>query len=407
MRKGADLFPFGVGSRAFAPAWSPDGEMIAFQSRGASPSSGTSHVEIIQVKDKTTRTLAAQKWTSVGQLAWLSDQSGLVMAAAEDSSGALQQIWFVAYPSGEARRVTNDLTSYAGVSLTSDSKSLVTMQGEQLSSIWVAPDNATSRAVKITSGKTEGDDGVSWTPDGKIVYTSSSSGDQDIWIVNEDGSGQKQLTRNARRSSGSIASPDGRYIVFASTRTGDRNIWRIDVDGGNPKQLTEGHDDQWPCFTPDGRWILYVKTDASPTLWKVPVDGGTPVQVTNYYTLKPAVSPDGRWIAAVFIDDKSSAKRYYASIIPFEGGEPNPSLSFPTGRGRFMWTADSRSVIYVDTQGGVSNLWSQPVDGGPPRQLTDFNTDQIFWFDYSPILHKFALARGTQTSDVVLISDLK
>ncbi|HKC63286.1 MAG TPA: hypothetical protein VKB86_06590 [Pyrinomonadaceae bacterium] len=55
----------------------------------------------------------------------------------------------------------------------------------------------------------------------------------------------------------------------------------------------------------------------------------------------------------------------------------------------------------------MSNLWSQPFQGGEPKQLTDFNSDQIFWFDYSADYHKLALARGTQTSDVVLISDLK
>jgi serine/threonine protein kinase len=405
VRKGADLFPFGAASRAFAPAWSPDGQMIAFQARGDTPSAGSSHVEIVQVKDKTTRTLTNQKWTGIGQIVWLADGGGLILTAAEDSSGAFQQVWHVAYPSGEARRVTNDLNNYFGISLNSDSSALVTMQAEQLSNIWVLPEGDTKRAVKISSGKTEGDDGVAWTPDGHIVYTSSTTGDQDIWVMKGDGSDQKQLTRGARRSSGSAVSPDGRYIVFASTRTGERRIWRMDIDGSNPKQLTNGTNDQYPTFTPDGQWVLYVNADAGSTLWKVPIDGGEPVQVTDYYAYKPSVSPDGKWIAALFIETK--AKRYYASIIPFEGGKPGVQFDFPLSRMRFVWTPDSRALIYIVTRGGVSNLWRQPIDGGKPTQITDFNSDQIFWFDYTPDHRQLALARGTQTSDVVLINDLK
>jgi hypothetical protein len=49
------------------------------------------------------------------------------VAAAEDSSGACQQIWHVAYPTGEARKVTNDLNNYFGISLTGDSSTLVTI----------------------------------------------------------------------------------------------------------------------------------------------------------------------------------------------------------------------------------------------------------------------------------------
>jgi serine/threonine protein kinase/Tol biopolymer transport system component len=408
IRKGGDLFPFGAASQAFAPAWSPDGEMIAFQSRGPAPSSGTSHIEIVQVKDKQTRTLTNQKWTGIGQISWLVDGSGLVLTAAEDSSGALQQVWYVAYPTGEARRITNDLNNYFGVSLTADSSALVTMQGEQLSNIWILPEGDTKRAVKISTGKTEGDDGVTFTPDGKkIVYTSSTTGDQDIWVMNADGSDQKQLTRNARRSSGSIVSPDGRYIVFASTRTGERRIWRIDVDGSNPKQLTNGNNDQYPCFTPDGQWVVYVNADSGATLWKVPIDGGTPVQITDSYTYKPSVSPDGKWIAALFLNEQATPKRYYVSFIPFEGGKPNVEFDFPPSRMRYVWTPDSRSLIYIVTRAGISNLWQQPIDGRQPTQITDFTSDQIFWFDYSRDHRQLALARGTQTSDVVLISDLK
>jgi hypothetical protein len=47
------------------------------------------------------------------------------------------------------------------------------------------------------------------------------------------------------------------------------------------------------------------------------------------------------------------------------------------------------------------------LDGGKPVRLTDFKTDQIFWFDFSRDGKQLALSRGTQTSDVILIRDVK
>ena len=59
------------------------------------------------------------------------------------------------------------------------------------------------------------------------------------------------------------------------------------------------------------------------------------------------------------------------------------------------------------TCGGVSNLWAQPIDGGAPKQLTDFKNDLIFAFDFSRDGKQLALSRGTLTSDVILISNFK
>ncbi|MDT4968425.1 MAG: eukaryotic-like serine/threonine-protein kinase [Acidobacteriota bacterium] len=408
VKKGAVFFPYGAGSLTFGPAWSPDGEMIAFSTRGTSQGVMTNNLKAVRVSDKSEKDLTTQLWTGIGQITWLHNGSGLILNAAEDSSGAFQQIWHVAYPSGEARKVTNDLSNYFGVSLTQDSSTLVTMQGERLSNIWVLPEADTRRAVKISSGKTDGDDGVSWTRDGKIVYTSSTTGDQDLWVMNSDGTGVKQLTRNARRSSGAIVSPDGRFIVFASTRSGERHIWRIDVDGSNPLQLTAGKNEQFPTCTPDSKWVVYMSTDSGPSLlWRVPIDGGAPTQLTDYLSFRPSVSPDGKLTAIVFLDEQSQPKRYLGAIISIEGGKPIKTFELPQTRGRFGWTPDSRAVIYINTQGGVSNLISQPIDGGKPTQLTDFTSDQIFWFDYSPDHHQLAVARGSQPSDVVIINDVK
>jgi len=68
------------------------------------------------------------------------------------------------------------------------------------------------------------------------------------------------------------------------------------------------------------------------------------------------------------------------------------------------WTADSRALSYVVTQRGVSNIWNLPVDGSAPQKVTDFKSDRIFYFAWSPDGKNLALSRGSLTNDVVLLN---
>jgi Tol biopolymer transport system component len=128
-----------------------------------------------------------------------------------------------------------------------------------------------SRARQITQGgrKLDGYNGVAWTNDGRITYTSTAGGSHDIWIMEADGTGQKQLTGatdgNANQNQlYQSVSPDGRYILFTSDRvSGVPHIWRMDSNGGNLKQLTNGAGEGLQQVTPDGRSVVYFETRAS------------------------------------------------------------------------------------------------------------------------------------------------
>ncbi|HEY3028154.1 MAG TPA: DPP IV N-terminal domain-containing protein, partial [Pyrinomonadaceae bacterium] len=347
---------------------------------------------------------------AVGQVAWLADGSGLALIALESGTSS-NQIWHVSYPDGEVHKITNDLINYSQLSLTADSSALVTVQTEGASSVWVAPQGDASRAKQISSGRYDGAQGLSWMPSGRIVYTSRESGLTDIRSMGQDGKDQKQLTTNARANSYPWATPDGRYIVFTSTRAqSTRSIWRMDPDGGNLKRLTEGPGDIYPQSSPDGRWVVYTSTrSGSSRVWKVSIDGGEPVRLTDQYTGVPTVSPDGSLIACFYREDQPNSPVKVA-IIPFAGGDPVKVLDIPHSFKIIAsprWTLDGRALTFIDTINGVSNIWSLPLDGGKPVQLTDFKTDQIFWFDFSRDGKQLALSRGTQTSDVILIRDFR
>src|SRR4029453_9770800 len=170
------------------------------------------------------------------------------------------QVWHVAYPSGEARRITNDTNDYRGISLTSDSSSFVTVQTESISNIWVAPDRDVSRAIQVTSNKNDGSQGLAWMPDGRIVFQSRASGNHDLWVTNADGTNQKQLTTEAGSNIWPVVTPDGRYILFVSNRVeGRHSIWRMRTDGTDARALTVGEHKLYQAAS-DNQLVFYTSS---------------------------------------------------------------------------------------------------------------------------------------------------
>lgn len=396
-------------ARQTTPAWSPDGKTIACIVETAT---GVGRADIVEVNvaDGTSKAVVTKQWEEINQIAWLPDKSGLLVLGVEKGTANYsRQIWSFSYANGEARRITTDFNNYASMSLTLDSGALVTVQSNTISNIWVATNGDAGRAVQIKSGgnNMEGLDAIAVTPDSRVIYNSLASGAMDIWIMSADGTGQKQLTVDAGVNLQAKVTPDGRYIVFASIRNDQANIWRINLDGSDPRQLTSGNSDWDPAVMPDSRWVIYTRQiSGMHYMWKVSIDGGDAVQLIDKYTRSPEVSPDGKWIVCSYRKDVNSTWRY--AIIPYEGGEPVKVFDLIGNKGQFRWSPDGRSLYYLrDMQGGVTNVWTFPFDDKPPKQLTDFKTDQIYNFAWSPDGKQLVLARGTTTSDVVLIKDFK
>ncbi len=381
------------------PAWSPDGRIIAC---AAGSLTAGFHVSVVAVRleNGAENAVTSHRWFWVGQPKWLKNGRGLVMTAKDRLSGP-EQIWELSYPGGEAKQLTNDLNDYHSLSLNSDSSIIAAVQSVRISSVWLAPSADSSRARQIAPGYY---DSLAWTPEGRIVYASSESGNPDIWIMDADGSNHKQLTFDAHTDFDPVTSPDGRYVVFISDRAGAFNLWRMNLDGSNLKQLTSGGGGESPYFSSDGKWVLYSDFGhGKMNLWKVPIDGGSAAQISDKGSWSPVVSPDGKLIACYYAEDEAGAAKL--AIIPFEGGPPVKMFDIISLA--VHWTPDGRSLTYLVDNKGVSNIWRQPLGGGPASQLTDFKTDRIFWFDWSRDGKQLAFVRGAVSSDVVLISDVK
>jgi len=385
--------------------WSPDDKVVAATTRKIT-GGFRNELVAVQVADGTEKVIGSQKWLALGGFAWLSDGSGLVICALDQTPGGRQlQIWQISYPDGTAKRITNDLNTYNGVSLSADSGSLVTIQSDVAANVWVAPNGDAARAKQITTGSGRYDQ-ITLVPDGRIVCVSLAGGSPDIWLMDADGKNSKQLTGDSGVNIFPAVSPDGKVVVFNSNRGANAatfNVWRVAIDGSNPRQLTQGEGEYFPSCSADGKWVVYSRfaEGQSLSLWKVPIDGGDPVQVIDRVAVKPVVSPDGKWIAFQTSGAQGSGPKL--GIVPFDTGQPLKLLDVKLAQ--YRWASDSKSILYLDNTEGVTNIWSQSVDGGPPKQMSKFTNDQIFSFDWSPDGKTLACSRGVVTTDVVLIKD--
>src|SRR6185369_5508837 len=206
-------------------------------------------------------------------------------------------LWFISYPDGSTRRITNDLNSYRTIALTQDARKLATVQSQGLVNLWVVPDGDAKKAVRLPTGNvssffTSTGSNVAWAPDGRIVYVSNEGGTADDWIADPDGNNRKQLTAAGSTDVSPVVTADGRYVVFVSWEDNKRNVWRMNIDGSNSVRLTSGLADAFPSLSPDSRWVIYSSLDGlKPTLSKVSIAGGAPVQITDHVALTSAVSP--------------------------------------------------------------------------------------------------------------------
>ncbi|HEY6273030.1 MAG TPA: protein kinase [Terriglobales bacterium] len=392
-----------------SPSWSPDGKTIAIMEFFGQRTGEIGHFVAIDV--------ATGRITEIGPLgrlgevhgsAWLPDGSGILLASSGPNTSWNMQIGFVSYPGGEFRRVTNDLNTYADtLTTTRDGRSLVTVANEITSNIWVMPaTGSAAQAVQISSAKSDAGS-IDWTLDSRILSFTAGTQGFEFDLRNGDGSGKTVVASDSLPIFYPAACGDGRYIVFAGYRSQEGvNIWRMDASGGNMRQITTGPYNQAPLCSPDGQWVVYTTMGSSGlAVMKVSIDGGTPVNVSNQFGDSIAISPNGKMIAFASVVSSTNFQPQWV-VVPSSGGAPLYTLNaVPRHGDRLRFTPDGKSLAYTVDDHGVSNLWTMPLEGGQPKQLTDFKSNRIFDFAWSRDGKSLALSRGQVSRDVVLLTD--
>ena len=395
------------------PSWSPDGRVIAMGAASVSGGSATSTVIEVPATGGKERAITPPQWSYISRVMWLHDGSGLVMTLYASYNSIGTQIWFVSYPDGAARRITNDLNGYGqqSLGLSADAKTIVTIQDDFTRSVWsMSPNEPASQPRQISNGKYEASMSLSTTPDGRVVYLDPSGDASEIWIMKGDGSEKKQLTSDGSLKDIASVSPDGRYIVFSSYRSGTFSIWRMDIDGNNQKQLTqESTFATGPVCSADSKWVVFQSFQSGN--WyvkKVSIDGGAATQISDTICALPDISPDGKSIACISFQ-KGIFKQKLA-ILPFEGNQPVRLFDLPatfTIDSGVKWSPNGREINYIDDSGAFCNIAALSIDSGTSRALTKFKSDRMSRFAWSRDGKQIFFGRGPTVDDVVLIKDFR
>jgi Tol biopolymer transport system component len=354
----------------------------------------------------------------LGRLRWLPDGSGLLTVISEVREGRLfgrlsgGTIWRIGYPSGRAERLTSDLADHdpCCLDILANGSAVASVINTLVSDLWIAPADHLEALKQVTW-----DDPVlsrhSWLPDNDTMVYRDLSGR--LNAVHKDGRVFTLSLPDGHKAAGHIsACGDGRYVVFRAVP--GNNIWRVTPNAGGARKLTSGLNDFNPACSHDGQWVLYASRASDHTsLWRVSIDGGspTPLGVVDSYDVLP--SPTGRMI-------------YYSTDAVEEGADRNrpdrwvvmsstdqtrlfnfdiPDDVTPLPGKLPVWAPDESGLDYVVTRNGVSNIWRQPLTGGPRVQITNFNMGQIFSFAWSPKGRWLSLGTGANRSDVVLMSN--
>jgi Tol biopolymer transport system component/DNA-binding winged helix-turn-helix (wHTH) protein len=389
------------------PAWSPDGRLIVCASNADPTRKWSALLLLVDAVDGSVKPFSQNRWSWIGRVEWAANGSGVFLVAWDNESPVMSdQLWFVSYPGDVPRRITNDVNGFLGASVSADSRAILAVRTQRVAGFFVScltGAEGGKRAGGVSADLFGERYGLSWTPDGKIVYGSSASGEPNIWVTDSEGASRRQLTSERGGNLLPSVSPDGNVVAFVSYRTGERHIWRINIDGSDPRQLTFGEGDNSPTFTPDGRWVVYsAYSEGRPTLWKVPASSGTPELLADLIADAPAVSPDGSLVACYHHLDPPAQPSI--ALVSFEGGRVVREFSPPhliTTSG-VRWTPDGGALLYLAAGPGVSNLWLQPADGAPAKSLTNFNDDRIFRFDVSRD-GRLIYERGTTVNDAILL----
>ena len=187
----------------------------------------------------------------------------------------------------------------------------------------------------------------------------------------------------------------------------------MDIDGSNPKLLLPTNTPAFfPIVSPDSSSVVFNSAHSGNlVLWRVGIDGGEPKQLTDTNSLFPALSPDGKWVA-FFARAPAAEGKPRIEIIPSEGGPAIKSFDVSAGfvpekHPVLRWTPDGSSLTYVDESNGADNIWSQSVNGGTRKPLTNFKSDSISSFDWSRDGKRLVISRGPVTTDVVLLRDFR
>jgi Tol biopolymer transport system component/DNA-binding winged helix-turn-helix (wHTH) protein len=231
--------------------------------------------------------------------AWSPDNREIILASGEYLR---TRLWRVPASGEESPSIVAVAGDEAMLPAVAPNRSLAFSQRHKRVSIWSLDLRQTAppqkRLARWPASSNRIDTHPHFSPDGgRVVFTSTRSGADQIWIANADGTGARQLTS---MSATFVDLPDwsidGAHVLFRALVEGHFDFYTISTAGGSPRLLMHGSPgDGAPKYSVDGRWIYFhSKRSGEYQIWRMPARGGPAVQWTRGGGLGPRESPDGQ-----------------------------------------------------------------------------------------------------------------
>jgi len=404
-----------------AAAWSPDGREIAL-THGTF--GDTEVLKAFDIASKRISVMARFPKMFLFQHAWLPESKKLIVAYSEKGPNpGRRQIGVISSAGGKLQPITRDTNSYSGLSLSTDGKTVATVQVKTTRSLDIIPAGGLSGKA-TPSSEIANVDTFDWTLDGNLVVADGSK----LLQLKTDGSKQSELISDSGAAVVNLVRCSNSYLIDWSFHAGKDGtaIWRINPDGSNPEEIGKGNSNTSPACSPDHKWVYYL--DTLLTWMRVPADSsgppeavaGTEVPHMFEYLGNIDFSPDGKQFMVVAATEDQETRATHKNLVLVKidavpGSKPrliDPDRRMTAGMtastiytGGPKFSPDGKAIVYDILDKGVGNLWVQPLDGSPGHQITNFTSGTINAFHWSPDGKWLGVTREHDTSDVVLLRE--
>ncbi len=397
------------------PAWSPDGKKLAAVVVETIPQNKElkrPKLLEIEIESGNETLIKTPDWENISYAQWTSSENTLVVLA-QDKPENFSRLYSLSYPNGEAKLLTNDTDNYKEFAIAPNDEFIFATEERNPYNLQLIPvdEPLNLRSLTNSTKLKYGSRGIAWTPDGKFLVHTKTTGKSsiEIWKTNIETNEQTRLTfdKTKQNQYPSIAN-DGKKIYFSSNQSGENQIWSMDFDGSNKKQLTrEKGGASFPKISPDGKWLLFATPALKPkTLWKQSIESGEKVELLPFAGGKSYVSPDMKTIIASYYDpDEKENDPWKYIFIPFENkGKPNQIKSFKHTYD-LSWSPDGRGIYYLTIGQSHTNINYFSLKDETITPITNYESETIFQIIVSPDGKTIAAARGKRSSNLIKISE--
>jgi serine/threonine protein kinase len=408
-----ELAPKRGGMHKHWPAWSRDGRYIYFNYSATGWNSEPSWIYRVDANGGPIEAVVETVRRAVFP-AFTADGRDLIYASNPRSVDL--GLWWKPLDDVAAapRKLTLGVGEYAEPNASSDGTRLVATLFDSRQFLIRVPADveiAADRAIAITDNQA-GDISPAVSPDGgRLVFSSTRSGNRNLWIARPDGTDARPLTSGDAIDDWPAYSPDGRQIAFVSDRGGERGIWSISAEGGSPRLLVNALVLDTISWSPDGQRIVYAMPgDASPRLSVVSAPTGV---VTPLPTPGPASGPVWSPVRDLiaYIEARTATNGPTTVHVRFVDGagriQPIPVADPPNiGTSLLAWDSRGQFLAVGGNSGSVQSVaWIvEPGKAEAIHKSVEFPSDtRIRGLAWSSDGKSLIIGRQRRNGDVVLM----